>query len=510
MVAFITLALWKTTAAAAADFEHKRSTPTRTADRRGYGVSRRAFLGAASLTAAHLIDGRPTAALAEQDSSATAMATPDIQYHYKAPFDYGGVMQGTAIDEAHFVGKTPGRKTFYMADRPRLIWAHQHMNALQRTHLLMRGGPVLEFKHVPLDIDRIQIPTNQGTRIAVADWLPQMAPDGLIVVYLSKKHGPLVASEQYWNGMRPDALHLLWSASKALSVGVVAHALERGELRKDTQVTQVLPEFSGSGFQGATLEHLLSMASGVASFSDVEKRHLGTERINYFINTVAMDTGFHESDDQRAPIGHVAHLRSLKQYRPHGEYFEYKDADQRVAVLMAERVLAKPFHQLFTELIWSHIGTEHDAYIACDTFGCSLTPSGMGTTLRDAARWGLAHLPRAGNKAIPQAFVDDIRQPHVFKVTKDSGIDNLFKECRYITDEGGYRNFYWLHPQGPTGAFGGGGMFGQNIEIFPQHNVVVGQFSTYLGSIDHAAPWIPAMNVVAQNVAETYQRMGLE
>jgi hypothetical protein len=53
-------------------------------------------------------------------------------------------------------------------------------------------------------------------------------------------------------------------------------------------------------------------------------------------------------------------------------------------------------------------------------------------------------------------------------------------------------------------------MFGQNIEIFPQHNVVVGQFSTYLGSIDHAAPWIPAMNVVAQNVAETYQRMGLE
>ena len=77
-------------------------------------------------------------------------------------------------------------------------------------------------------------------------------------------HDGQIVFEQYFNGMTAETPHLLMSVTKSV-VGCIAGILvEQGLLDPDKQASTYVPEIVGSGYDGATVRHLLNMRTGVA------------------------------------------------------------------------------------------------------------------------------------------------------------------------------------------------------------------------------------------------------
>jgi CubicO group peptidase (beta-lactamase class C family) len=441
---------------------------------------------------------------------AAACQTNHILVHYKEPFDYG-VMQGAKITDETFVSKNQDLPTCFFADQTRMRWALHHMSVLQRTQRIARSAEVLGFTYQPLTLDAVTVESAQGEEISVSEWLARTSTDGFIVVYLSDKQRPVVATEQYFNGLAPTTLHHLWSMSKSLSVGLVAMALDQGKLRRTDKIGSILPELAKCGLADATLDDVLNMASGVKNFVGPTWTFDGM--VSFAMRGLNVASGFLESNDEdtmRSALGCMGFIATTEkeQGRGHGAGFDYKDIDSRTAIAAAERVLGRPFHELFTDLIWSKIGAEHDAYICCDRYGSALTPLGFSATLRDCARWGLMHLPEAGRPVLPEAFVRELVNPHpAFLSPAARQLDTV---PQATLENGGYRDQYWIYPKGPGGGFAAGGWMGQQIHVYPSLNVVIVQLATlWPDNYPQIVPDGPAFVRVAEFVSKAYREQGI-
>jgi CubicO group peptidase (beta-lactamase class C family) len=77
------------------------------------------------------------------------------------------------------------------------------------------------------------------------------------------------------------------------------------------------------------------------------------------------------------------------------------------------RVTGKSIGQNLSEMIWSQLGMEQDAYFTVDSVGNEFAGGGLNTGLRDLARFGemIRNNGRANGKQIlPEAAILDIRR----------------------------------------------------------------------------------------------------
>jgi CubicO group peptidase (beta-lactamase class C family) len=178
-------------------------------------------------------------------------------------------------------------------------------------------------------------------------------------------------------------------------------------------------------------------------------------------------------------------LCALPRERTHGANFFYKCADVRTGVWAAECALKRGYADLFSELIWTKIGAEHDAYVLCDgRTNSAFVSVGSAVTLRDFARIGqmLANYGRVGEQqVVPESYIADILNhrwiaasaededwysPHHTEVPTD--LQSTSKNL-------GYRSWFWTWGDGQISA---PGAFGQQLNVLPDANVVVAKFST--------------------------------
>ena len=119
------------------------------------------------------------------------------------------------------------------------------------TVVVSRGdGPVLDLPERPRELD-------------VGDFLDTQYVDGLAVLH----EGALVL-EAYRNEMRPETLHLSQSVGKSV-LGLLVGVLHgRGALDPATPVVEHVPEVAGSGYEGATVQHLLDMTAAIDFVED--------------------------------------------------------------------------------------------------------------------------------------------------------------------------------------------------------------------------------------------------
>ena len=120
-----------------------------------------------------------------------------------------------------------------------------------------------------------------------------------------------------------------------------------------------------------------------------------------------------------------------------------------------ERVTGCRYADLLSHHVWSKLGAEHNASIACDVQGAATPWGGMSSTLRDLARWGQVHLEGGtfrGRRILPESFIPDVRQhADPGKVTNDSGL-----LAKFLTPGWSYRSQYFLsliHISEPTRPF---------------------------------------------------------
>ena len=198
--------------------------------------------------------------------------------------------------------------------------------------------------------------------------------DGLAVVHRGR-----IVAERYGGEMTEDSLHLSQSVGKSvagLTAGILAG---RGQLDPSSRVTDHVPEVAGSGYDGATVRHLLDMTAAIDFVEDYA--------VDFWRYDVAC--AWHP------PVPGVP--ETILEYLPtigpadwtHGERFHYATPNTDLLGIVLERVADEPLATLIARELWGPVGAERDALLTVDGAGTAAIGGGFCATLRDYARLGL-------------------------------------------------------------------------------------------------------------------------
>jgi CubicO group peptidase (beta-lactamase class C family) len=226
------------------------------------------------------------------------------------------------------------------------------------------------------------------------EWVSETGGTSLVVV----DRGTVV-HEWYADGLGPDTLFLGASMSKSALAHLVGLAVTNGALGVHDAVTAHVPELSGSGYDGTTVENLLTMTTGVDWAEDHRDPDSQASRL---LACFADATG-----DSR---------RLLTTVRPRfapGERYEYCTADSQVLDWVRERATGDTFTVALSEL-WRTLGCTADAVVATDgPGGVAMAGGGLAATSRDWARVGMLEVDGTcdGERVLDREWVERTAVP---------------------------------------------------------------------------------------------------
>jgi CubicO group peptidase (beta-lactamase class C family) len=293
--------------------------------------------------------------------------------------------------------------------------------------------------------------------------------DAMMVVHKGR-----VVFEHYGPEMAPDRTHLLMSVSKSITSSVVGVLVAEGVLTTHDLVTKHVPDLAGTSFDGATIQHLLDMRAGVRfseDYADLDADCRVYEQI----------AGHRPHTAPGLPQSLYDYMPTLAPRGGHGGAFEYQSILTDVLGWVLEQAAGMRFADLVSDRIWSHLGAEYDAEVTVDPGGCALADGGVCTSLRDLARFGLAHLatgPVAARQVVPPGWLRECTQ------RSDELVDAFTRaSAEESTPIAMYHNCWWvLDPEGPV--FAGLGINGQFLYVDATTETVVAKFSTWPDALD--------------------------
>ncbi|MES2988593.1 MAG: serine hydrolase domain-containing protein [Pseudomonadota bacterium] len=259
---------------------------------------------------------------------------------------------------------------------------------------------------------------------------------GLIVL----KDGKIVL-ERYARGYGPEGRWTSFSVAKSFTSALVGAALEDGFINSIADpVTKYIPELAGSGYDGVTVEQLLTMTSGVKWNEDYTDPKSDVARM--FLEPV--------------PAGQdptVSYMKKLPREFEPGKKWVYKTGETNLIGVLVHRATNKPLATYLSEKIWQPYGMEQDAFWMVDPSGNEVSGCCLSISLRDYARFGQFVL-EGGHNVVPPNWFEISTRPHA-----DIGMPGF-----------GYGFQWWSYPQGRYGAQG---IFGQTIRVDPKTKVVI-------------------------------------
>jgi CubicO group peptidase (beta-lactamase class C family) len=282
-------------------------------------------------------------------------------------------------------------------------WAYVHVDEVVDTAPVSRGdGPVAPLEQGDADLDDVLRPL-----------VDTAYANGVAVVH----QGRLVA-ELYGGEMTGTSLHLSQSVGKSvlgLLIGILG--IETREL-----VTDYVPEVAESGYERATVRHLLDMTASIDFVENYEA----------FVRYDAA-CGWHpEVPDSPNTILEFLPTIGPATWR-HGERFHYATPNTDLLGLVAERAGGLPLSELISRELWAPMGAEADAELTVDAAGTGAIGGGFCATLRDYARLG-ALVADGGRGIVPATWIEQL----------GDGDDTAW-ERRTVPNIGGdgYRNQWW-------------------------------------------------------------------
>jgi hypothetical protein len=314
-------------------------------------------------------------------------------------------------------------------------------------------------------ISQLEVARLGGTTSTFSELLHDTYTDAVVIL-----HGDKIRYEQYFGHTGLLTTHLMMSVTKSV-VGCVAGILVgRGVLHDDAAVTTYVPELKGSGFDGATVRHLLDMRSGVR-FSE-EYTDPDAE-----VNVMEEAFGWRPPSHEEVPRSIYQYLTTLESQRPHGGVFDYRSAETLALGWVCERAARVRMADLISELIWTPMGALYPAEITCDSVGTGIHDGGMCATARDLARFGqmLLHMGRLDDvDIVPSQWLQSS-----WRVDPD--IREAFQHSTsgpYLPG-GWYRNQFWFLPRHHGDVLLGLGIYGQMLYVNPGTRTVAAKFSTW-------------------------------
>ena len=245
--------------------------------------------------------------------------------------------------------------------------------------------------------------------------------------------------ERYCGEMHEASLHLSQSVGKSV-LGLTAGAVR---VDPSTLVTDIVPEVAGSGYDGATVRHLLDMTAAIGFVEDYE----------HFVHYDAA-CGWHPP----VPGSPGSVLEFLRAIGPaswaHGERWHYATPNTELLGLVVERVAGEPLAQVISETLWVPLGAERGAELTVDPEGTATIGGGFCATLRDYTRLGLL-VAEGGRGIVPSDWIAALGAAPIEDPTT-------------VEDAEGYANQWWRR----DGRITARGIHGQLISVDPIGTVV--------------------------------------
>ncbi|OGT72113.1 MAG: hypothetical protein A3H44_07660 [Gammaproteobacteria bacterium RIFCSPLOWO2_02_FULL_57_10] len=314
--------------------------------------------------------------------------------------------------------------------------------------LVSNGDKVLLLPARPMDFSDLRYEV-EDQDYSLDDYMTKTHVGGLLVLQDGE-----VLLERYGLGNTEDSVWISYSMAKSVTSLLYGAAIADGYLSNlDAKVTDYLPAMKGSAYDGATLRHLLQMASGVQwneTYSDPN------------------------SDVGNYPGGNVVNLMQFLGEKPRvaapGERFNYSTGETDLAGVVLRAAIGNNLSTYLTHKVWENM-MESPAWWATHGYGggerggCCIY-----ATLRDYGRLGLfvmndGVLPD-GTRVLPEGWIAE-------SVAPSPASD-------------GYGYFWWLED---NNIFRASGIYGQGIYFNPANDLVIVLLSawTSASSAENAA-----------------------
>ena len=277
---------------------------------------------------------------------------------------------------------------------------------------------------------------------AVTAFMQTQQVAGLMVI----KDGKIVL-ERYGLGLKPTDRWTSFSVAKSFTSTLVGAAIRDGKIGSlQDPVTAYIPELVGSGYDGVTIEQLLSMTSGVAWNEDYTDPQSDVVKML----SIPVEAG-------QDPV--TAYMKTLKREYAPGTHWEYKTGETNLIGTLVSRATGERLSDYAKRKIVDPAGFAGDLFWMVDSATNNIGGCCLSLRLSDYARMGLFALD-GGKGQVPDGWFAAAGSSQA-----DTGIAGV-----------GYGYQWWVYPGGNYGAQG---IFGQAITIFPEQNVVIAAVSNW-------------------------------
>ena len=343
------------------------------------------------------------------------------------------------------------RKVISLFEKENIVENFLHMEDINETSTLTKSSSPTRL---PVNISH-QLPKSfqcNSQTIDVQNFIDRSMTTGLMII-----HKDTIIFENYVNGLTPETTHISWSMAKSFVSGMIGIAVEEGKIKSiHDQITDYLPQFKGTGYEGVTIKDALEMSSGVGFNEDYADFN---SDINRFGRYFALGQSFEKF------------ALSLKNSRKPGTFNHYVSIDTQVLGMVLKNATGKTITEYMQEKIWTPMGMEDDAQWIIDEDGMEMVLGGLNATMRDFGKYGLLYLHEGnwlGNQIVPQNWVKQsiaMDGPHLQPGTNE-----------FSSSDMGY-GFQWWIPQNADGAFLASGIYNQHIYIQPNRDLVIVKLS---------------------------------
>lgn len=333
--------------------------------------------------------------------------------------------------------------------------------------LRQAGGDILFWSQAERDARFPAMETIFPGHIAKASKRPLPLPPGAPLAFDAAAHvtahnvaGLIVLQdgrvrlERYARDHSRERRYTSFSVAKSLTSTLVGAALKDGLIKSVSDpLTRYLPELRGSGYDGVTVEKVLTMTSGVRWNENYADPNSDVVRMY----STAPPTGVDPT---------IAYLQTLPSEAAPGTKWRYKTGETNLIGVLVTRVTGKSLADYASEKIWRPFGMESDLFWMMDPSGQDIGGCCLSASLRDYARLGLFALG-GGKGVVPQGWFAKA-------ATRQSG-----------TPARGYGYQWWTNADG---SYQAQGIFGQMIYVDPARRLVVAVSSSW------PAPYTPTLH----------------
>lgn len=331
-------------------------------------------------------------------------------------------------------------------NRDVLFWSIPERDAAFRT--MDRVSVLADSRPIIAGDQTLPLPVGEPLAIgtSVEEYMREQRTAALVVV-----HNGEIRLEEYGLDFSAEGRWTSFSVAKSFTSTLVGAAIKDGYIESiDDMVSDYIPDLKGSAYDAVSIEHLLTMNSGVRWNEDYEDRNSDVARFNEHTPEPGVDVT-------------VSYMRTLEREVPPGTRWQYNTGETNLIGVLVSSATGKTLADYLTEKIWTPFGMQQDGSWLLGVTSHEIAGCCMQAATRDFARFGLFMLGGGmidDTPVLPSGWLESATVKNA-----DIGVPGK-----------GYGYQWWTYDDG---SYAAQGIFGQGIFIDPNRQLVVASNSNW-------------------------------